>query len=72
MSGTIPSPPPDGSFDLEEKIGELDDALRIARDIVSALECAETVESEEDFRTNVGEAKVLMKQLAGELKELPS
>jgi hypothetical protein len=59
-------------FDLEESIGNLDDALRIARELVSALECAETVESERDFRANVGEAKVLMKQLSGELNELPS
>ncbi len=72
MSGTIPSPPPGEPFDLEEKIGELDDALRIAREIVSALECAETVESEKDFRANISEANVLLRQLKDELKTLPS
>jgi len=70
MSGTIPAPEPGEEFDLEEKQGELEDALRMARELVSHLECAETCETESDFRSNLAEARAAIGPLRDEIKNL--
>lgn len=55
---------------LQDAIGALDDHLKSARDLVEALETAETVENMDDFMVNLDEAIEYARQLHKELRDL--
>lgn len=58
------------SEELEELLGEVDDALQAARHCFEALECSETVESVGDFWSNISEAEEKAKECLDAIKNL--
>lgn len=55
---------------LENAIGALEDPLAQARELLESLECAETVENINDFKTNCHNALENALALVGLLKTL--
>ncbi len=60
----------DLDWDLDNAQCEVDGPLKIAKEVLSDLECAESCETEGDFRSNVEEALGKLAVLRKELEEL--
>jgi hypothetical protein len=61
---------PAEEFEIDNAQCGLDDAIKAAKAVVSALECAESCETPEDYFANVQEAKDMTAELKKELAEL--
>lgn len=59
-------------FDIDNAQCNLDDVLKAARAVVSALECAESCETVADYFANIQEAKDVLSDLRTELDALQS